>query len=325
MEKVKVCWVIPTEPSLRESIQAACPQAQIDFCERTALDEQRVADAEVVIGNLPKRWLPEARALRWLHLESAGAEQYAQDELLGEDVLLSNSTGAYGPAIAEHMLAGVLSIYKKLNLYRENQKLRVWKNEGQVRSLKGSSVLIVGLGDIGREFGWRMKALGCTVTGVKRTLGGCPAYVDRLVLMDQIEEELPNADIVALCLPSTPETRHFFDQRRLALTRRDCVLVNVGRGVTVDTPALCALLDQGHFGGLVLDVVDPEPLPMNNPLWGYDRVILTPHVSGNYNQQSTYDTVIAMALENLQRYLDRQPLKYQVDRQSGYRISNNGE
>lgn len=94
--------------------------------------------------------------------------------------------------------------------------------------------------------------------------------------MDQIEEELPQADIVALCLPSTPETRHFFDQRRLALTRRDCVLVNVGRGVTVDTPALCALLDQGHFGGLVLDVVDPEPLPMNNPLWGYDRVILTP-------------------------------------------------
>ena len=116
---------------------------------RCGLDEQRVADAEVVIGNLPKRWLPEARALRWLHLESAGAEQYAQDELLGEDVLLSNSTGAYGPAIAEHMLAGVLSIYKKLNLYRENQKLRVWKNEGQVRSLKGSSVLIVGLGDIG--------------------------------------------------------------------------------------------------------------------------------------------------------------------------------
>lgn len=92
MEKVKVCWVIPTEPSLRESIQAAFPQAQIDFCERTALDEQRVADAEVVIGNLPKRWLPEARALRWLHLESAGAEQYAQEELLGEDVLLSNST-----------------------------------------------------------------------------------------------------------------------------------------------------------------------------------------------------------------------------------------
>ena len=120
-------------------------------------------------------------------------------------------------------------------------------------------MLIVGLGDIGREFGWRMKALGCTVTGVKRTPGGCPDYVDRLVLMDQIEEELPNADIVALCLPSTPETRHFFDQRRLALTRRDCVLVNVGRGVTVETPALCALLDQGHFGGLVLDVVDPEP------------------------------------------------------------------
>ena len=83
---------------------------------------------------------------------------------MAQDVLLTNSTGAYGPAIAEHMLAGVLSIYKKLNLYRENQKLRVWKNEGKVRSLKGSSVLIVGLGDIGREFGWRMKALGCTVT-----------------------------------------------------------------------------------------------------------------------------------------------------------------
>lgn len=210
MEQIKVCWLIPTEPSLRASIQAACPQAQIDFCERAELNEQRIAEAEVVIGNLPKRWLSEAKALRWLHLESAGAEQYAQEEKLAQDVLLTNSTGAYGPAIAEHMLAGVLSVYKKLNLYRENQKLRVWKNEGKVRSLKGSSVLIVGLGDIGREFGWRMKALGCTVTGVKRTPGACPDFVDRLVLMDQIEEELPKADIVALCLPSTPETRHFF-------------------------------------------------------------------------------------------------------------------
>ena len=161
MEKVKVCWIIPTEASLQETIQAACPQAEIDFCERNELDEARLAEAEVVIGNLPNRWLPQAKALRWLHLESAGAEQYVKEEGLAQDVLLTNSTGAYGPAIAEHMLAGVLSIYKKLNLYRENQKLRVWKNEGKVRSLKGSSVLIVGLGDIGREFGWRMKALGC--------------------------------------------------------------------------------------------------------------------------------------------------------------------
>ncbi len=322
MKNKTILWLIPADEPLRQAIAEQFPQACIRFADKLNLTEAEVDGVQAVIGNLPLQWLPKMTELEWLHLESAGSENYVSADVLNPQVILTNSTGAYGPAIAEHMLAGVLALYKKLMLYRENQKQRVWRSEGKVRSLSGSSVLVVGLGDIGREFSWRMKALGCTVTGVKRTPGICPAYVDRLVLMDQIEQELPQADIVALCLPSTPQTRHFFDERRLSLTRRDSVLINVGRGVTVDTAACCALLDRGHFLGMVLDVVDPEPLPINNKLWGYDRVILTPHVSGNYNQQSTYETVVRMARENVALYLAGEPVKYRVDRVSGYRVSN---
>lgn len=325
MEKTKVLVLIETNEETRKFLRQEAESAELCFCEKADLTEDIVNQAEVILGNLPKRWIPSAKKLKWLHLESAGSENYVSPEVLPESVTLTNSTGAYGPAIAEHMLAGVLMLIKKLNQYQKNQELRVWKSEGRVQSLKGSSVLVVGLGDIGREFAWRMKALGCQVTGVKRTPGKKPEFVDRLVLMEDIAQELPRADIVALCLPSTPETRHFFNYERLSLTQKGSILINVGRGVTVGTEALVRLLDEGHFQGLVLDVVDPEPLPMNHRLWGFPNVILTPHISGNYNQQSTYDRVIAMAVENLKRYLAGQPLRYQVDRTTGYRKSNSAE
>ena len=325
MNNINVTWIMKADEEVREQIVRSCPQATIHFADKKNLTAEDVEEAEVIVGNLPGQWLKEAVKLRWLHLESAGAEKYVHHPDLDPSVILSNSTGAYGPAIAEHMLAAVLTMYKKLPLYHENQKKRIWHDEGSVLSLAGSTVLVVGLGDIGREFAWRMKALGCKVIGVKRTAGLCPDYVDELVLNDQIDEVLPEADIIAACLPSTEETVHYFDEERLSLTKKDCTLINVGRGVTVDTQAVIRLLDQGHFHSVILDVMDPEPLPMNSKLWAYDRVLLTPHVSGGYNQRSTYDKVVSMAVENIQRYCHDEPLKYLVDRNSGYRISNSQE
>lgn len=321
MEKKNILFLVECDIQVQKSLQDEFKEANFIFSDKKSLQQQDIQQADCIIGNCPIRWLASAEKLQWLHLESAGSEQYVAPGVLADHVVLTNSTGAYGPAIAEHMLTQVMVFYKKTLAYHKNQELRTWKNEGKVKSLSGSVVVIVGLGDIGREFGWRMKALGCKVIGVKRTPSDKLDYVDELVLTDQIDQILPQADIIAACLPSTSSTQKFFDERRLSLTKKDSVFINVGRGVTVDTQGLCNLAMKGHFLGVSLDVVDPEPLPLNHPLWGLSQVVITPHVSGNYNQQSTYDTVIEMIRKQLRLYLSNRAVEFLVDRKTGYRQS----
>ncbi len=313
---------IPMTLDQRKELENQAPVSTFNYTSREALQAADVARADIILGNVPPALLVGAQRLRWIQLNSAGSNDYAQPGLLPQDTQLTNASGSYGLAISEHMLGLCLLLIKKLHLYRDNQNRAVWHDEGAVTSIAGSTTLVVGLGDIGSQFACRMQALGSTVLGIRRVpTAGKPDFVASIHGLDELDELLPQADFVALTLPETPQTVHLINRERLAWMKRGAILVNVGRGNAIETEALCDALVADHLGGAGLDVTDPEPLPANHRLWSLPNAMITPHVSGFYHLQATLDAIVALTIRNLGHFMRGEQLENIVDRSTGYRIT----
>lgn len=315
----QILVLIPMDEPHRQFLAQHAPNACFTYSTADTVDRGTVQKANIIIGNPPPAMITGSSNLEWLQLNSAGADAYLKENVLPSGTVLTNATGAYGLAISEHMVGVLLQLYKKLHLYRDNQSKCLWEDRGEVKSIYGSTVLAVGLGDIGGEFAKRIKALGGYVIGIRRSNAAKPDYVDELYLMDQLDEVLPRADVVALSLPGTKETYHLFSRARIARMKHGAVLLNVGRGTAVDTDALCDALESGQLSGAGVDVTDPEPLPAGHRLWSVPNMVVTPHVSGAYHLQETYERIVRISAENLQRFLKGESLKNQVDFSTGYR------
>ena len=300
-------------------IRNAFSSEQVICAHKNEVTDEMLKDITAVVGNLDVHQVNKIQHLQWLHTESAGVNNYVGH--IRPEITLTCSSGCYGHAISEHMIAGVFYFYKKLDHYVRNQRMRRWRNEGQVDSIEGSVCLVIGLGDIGKTFAKKMHAMGCRIIAIKRNIVDKPDYVDVLTTIDHLNELLPEADIIASCLPDTPDTVQVLSDN-LRLCKKNAVLINVGRGKNIDTTALISVLDEGWFKGVQLDVMDPEPLPYNNKLWGYDNVLITPHVSGNYNLPQTLQKVTELAIRNINHYLNDEPLENVVSHTLGYRINN---
>jgi phosphoglycerate dehydrogenase-like enzyme len=314
----KVLVLLPVTEEHKRLLKKEAPSAEFIFISRSYVKKEMISNTDVIIGNPPIGLIKEAKGLKWIQLSSAGADGYVNEGVLPAGTILSNSSGAYGLAIAEYMLAVLLELFQNLHLYRDNQKHNLWKDEGSVRSIHGCVVLVVGLGDIGGEFAKRIKALGGYTIGVRRTKCSKPDYVDELYLTDQLDTILPRADVVALTLPGTRETYRLFSTERLMKMKPGAVIINTGRGTTIDTDALCDSLDSGHLAGAALDVTDPEPLPAGHRLWKIKNVIITPHISGGYHLPETFERIIRISVENLRRYAMDEDLLNIVNPAIGY-------
>lgn len=311
--------LIPTDTETRRRLEEAAPGCRFTYASAQELPKAAVRRASIVLGNLPVPLLPQAQSLEWLQLNSAGADSYVQPGVLPAGVRLTNATGAYGPAVAEHMLAMTLSLMKKLPLYRDNQRASLWRDEGPVIGIPGSVFLIVGLGDIGSTYARSVSALGGRVLGIRRHLADKPDYVERLFSMEELDEALPLADVVALALPGNAQTAGLFSADRLNRMKPGAFLLNVGRGSAVDAEALCEALIAGRLAGAGLDVTDPEPLPADHRLWSLPNALITPHVSGWYHMKETGRRIAAICCRNLRHYLAGEELENQVDFATGAR------
>ncbi len=269
---------------------------------RDGLTAADVADASAVIGNMPPELINDAKKIEWLQLNSAGADPYGKPGILPADCLLTTATGAYGLTVSEHMLAMTLALVRRFNQYIGHQKERQWQARGDITSVEGSVVLLLGLGDIGGSYARKVKALGATVIGARRHLGEKPEYLDELHTMDELDSLLPRADIVAMVLPGTPETAHLMDERRLRLMKKGAYIINAGRGSAIDPEGLKKVLREGHLGGAALDVTEPEPLPEDDELWNFGNVIITPHVAGFFYLRETVNRIVRIAGENLRAW-----------------------
>lgn len=287
--------------------------------------EEELAAAEVIVGFPPVPRLASAKNLRWLQIPWSGADGYADHPDFPAHVILTNATGAFGRPIAEYAFGAVFTLMRRFHQYRDCQKEAKWQRQGDELSPTGKHVLILGAGDIGTNAARLFKMMDCRITGVRRVVRNVPQEFDAMITLEQVDEYLPEADIVICCMPHTPLTQGFFTKARFEKMKSTAIFVNVGRGTLVDHEALAEVLNEGKIYGAALDVTNPEPLPENHPLWKCRNVLITPHVSGQTfaGLKDKEDFFFRMCRENLEAYRDGKPLQNRVDLKTGYRVTTN--
>jgi phosphoglycerate dehydrogenase-like enzyme len=315
-----VLVLFETNSAFREELRSILNGYRIIFNENiNSIDRETAGNTVIIFGNPKIDFLKTCPNLKWLQLQTAGADNYVKE--LDKSVLLTCASGGYGHAVSEHMLGLTFELLKKLHLYRDEQSAGRWQNRGKVKSIQGAVVLVVGLGDIGGEYARRMKALGAYVIGVRRVSHAKPDYVDELLLPHQMEEALPRADVVALAVPETANTIGLIGRSQLAKMKNDAVIINAGRGSAIDTEALCDALESNALGGAGLDVTDPEPLAPGHKLWKLENAVITPHVAGGRYMNETGQYIMKLNLENARRFVNGEILENIVDYETGYRYS----
>ena len=268
--------------------------------------EARIADAHVLVvsGLWRDELIERAPKLRFIQSIGAGVDQFDRDALRARGVRLASAQGVNERAVAEHAMALILALMRHLPAARDNQRRRHWRGmisdpARREDELGGKTLLIVGLGRIGSRLAGLARAFGMQVIGAKRDPATGAAAADQVVAQDRLADVLPQADIVALTCPLTPQTEKLIGESALRLMKPSAYLVNVARGRVVDEPALIAALEAGRIAGAALDCTVEEPLPPSSPLWGLDNVLITPHTAGETRRYE--DNVIDVLTENLER------------------------
>ena len=315
----KVLCVLPVEQRHKEKLEKAGKGCEFTYVPTPEVTEEQVQDAEIILGCVPAGMIKASERLELLQLSSAGADPYIVKGVLAEKTILTNATGAYSKAVAEHGFASALMLQKKLHLYRDVQKTGVWSEFGTVTSMADATVLVVGLGDIGCHFARLCKAMGAYVIGVKRRPSSKPDCADELYTMEHLDELLPRADVIFSILPGTKEVYHLYNKDRFEKMKKTAIFINDGRGGAVDAEALYEALTEGKISAAAIDVTEPEPLPKDHKLWQLDNLLLTPHVSGFYHLPETFERIVNIAADNLERFLAGKELKNIVDFETGYK------
>ncbi len=256
-----------------------------------------------------------APRLRWIHSGYAGVEGTLVPELVERDIILTNGAGAPKMPIAETVLMYMLVDAKALLAHLDAQKRGSWEHK-QHRDLRGKTLAILGLGQIGQEIARVSKTMGMRVVGTKRHAGGPLPGIDEVYPTSRQNECVAQADYVVTIAALTPETRGMVNASTFEAMKRDAALINVGRGALVDETALVDALRTGKIRFAYLDVFAQEPLPADSPFWRLPNVVVTPHNSANSERSIEYMTRIFV--ETFARFCRGEPLENIVDKHLGY-------
>ena len=278
-----------------------------------------VQHCEVLYAHSPELLRTAPASLKWYCCSFAGIDPYCKDPTLfaNPDCLMTNSN-VYGVTIAEHVVLVTLMLLRRMPEYEEVVRNRSWSNQLPVRSIRDNEFTILGTGNIGINVAERLRGMGAArILGLSRSGKPHPAF-DEVRPISELDAVLPQTKILIMGLPSTPETYHILNRERIALLSTDAIVINVGRGTAVEQAPLIEALNSGRLAGAALDVMDPEPLPKDDPLWDARNIILTPHVSGNMTLGYTCDRNVELFCADLRNYAAGRPLAGLVDRKRGY-------
>lgn len=298
------------------SKNAAEYQRLVELANLPGLDDLLLApapDCEIVFGepNLVRAALPQLPGLKWVQATWAGVEPLL-DATLRRDYTLTNARGVFGGLMSEYVLAYLLLHERRILQRLAAQAGRHW-DASLTGTLRGKTIGLLGVGSIGAEVARTAKFFGMTVRGYTRASAGCQ-FVDQYFHGDQLLAFAHGLDYLVSILPNTPGTRHLVNAELLAQLPAGALFLNVGRGSAVDESALVQALQTEALGGAVLDVFEQEPLPVGHPLWSTPNTFITSHTSA----PSFPADITRLFVENYQRYLAGQALKYQVDFERGY-------
>ncbi|GIO10553.1 3-phosphoglycerate dehydrogenase [Cohnella xylanilytica] len=292
-------------PEQEAAIREAAPGWNVVFAKPKEIGADVLRSAEIVCG-----WHPVVASalegaaespLRWVQTGSAGVDNLPLAELERLGVTVTTASGVHPVPMAETAFAMLLAFTRNLHLAVRNQTERRWERAETYGELRGRTMGVVGAGQIGSEVARLARAFGMRTLGVRRS-GKAAEHIDRMESFEGLDGVLAESDVVVNILPDTPETRRLFDADRFAKMKPGALFVNIGRGASVDTDALLEALRSGRLAGSGLDVVDPEPLPEDHPLWNEDNVILTPHIGGNTD--SYKERLAELFIANLRAYLE---------------------
>ena len=271
-------------------------------------DELAARLGEFDVLSVSMMWRNEfiARAPRLAFIQSisAGIDQYNRDAFSAAGIRLASAQGVNAEAVAQHAMALILGLKRHLHFARDNQARKHWRGMISDLTLRedelgGQTLLIVGLGRIGARLATLAHAFGMKVIGTKRDVSAGTDAADAVFSYDRLYELLPQADVVALTCPLTPQTERLIGTQALAAMKASAFLINVARGRVVDEPALIAALSEKRIAGAGIDCVVEEPLPAASPLWSLDNALITPHTAGETRRYE--DNVIDLLVENLDR------------------------
>ena len=293
---------------------------EIEFFENAEAADGNVGDAELCYGGHPEL-LPQMQGLKWCHTAYAGVGNLIKTGIFDSgEVVLTNSSGAYGRTISEHIIMVTLMLMRQMPEYNKIMSAHGWVQDYPIRSIEGSRICIIGTGDIGRNAAKRYRALGAeSVTGFNRS-GRAVDEFDEVYKLDEFDRVIDGAaiDVLLLCVPGTPDSKGILSAERISKLPGGTLVINVGRGSAIDQDALMEALNEGRIAGAALDVVMPEPLPTDHPLWTAKNCIITPHISGDMGLPYTVDKTVEYFCENLKRYTRGEELINIVDIEAGY-------
>lgn len=323
--KKNILVLFPCLPRFREELQTTAGEmADIVYKDPYwTVAEYRAAlkNAHIIIGEPRNEDFVYCENLELMHSPSSGVNYYLDGGKFPKNAILCCMTGGYGNVLAEHLLALVLSLCRRLPEYHDQQKQHKWQLRKYDKQLEGCTLLILGAGDIGTTVAKWMRPMVGRIIGVRRVARDFPDCYDEMVTLDNLDAVLPQADIIVCALPHTRQTIHLLNEDRMRKMKEDAVLVNGGRGSLIDQEALCRLLDEGRFWGVGLEVTSPEPLPADHPLWDQPRVIITPHAAGNSFAPDSplVRKIWQFIIPNVCRCLRGEQPENQVDFETGYR------
>jgi phosphoglycerate dehydrogenase-like enzyme len=298
----------------------AAEMADLSFAPDPESLAERIGDAEVLYAyRAPRAAIADAFAeagrLRWIQTASAGVDGLLFPRLVDSAVVLTNARGVFDDAIAEWALGAMLSFATGIVRSLVDQRDHRWDDDRRTQRLAGTRLVVVGPGPLGRATARLARGIGMDVEAVGTRernddvlgpVAGPGGFLDAL----------GRADYVLDALPLTQATRHRFDEEAFAAMRPGARFLNVGRGPTVDEPALVAALAEGRLAGAALDVFEEEPLPSSSPLWAMPNVIVSPHICGDFDGWEL--DVARVFVENLDRFVRGEPLANRIDKALGY-------
>jgi len=303
-----------------QELRSVTPKARIVAVNKSNM-MQEIGDADAFIGNITPAEVRAGKNLKWVQVMSAGVENVlfmsGGSELRDSNIVLTNNKIVQGPEIADHAMAMLLLLSRDLRKYVTDTEQENW-DRGRFRGieLNGKTAVVVGLGGIGMQIATRAWAFGMNVIGVDPEDKPFSPFVKRVVKPDQLDEVVPQADVIFISTPHTEKSHKMMGAHEFELMKQNSYFVAVSRGGIYDMGGLVKALDSKRLAGAGVDVTDPEPLPKGHALWKFNNVVVTPHIAGRSDRD--FERMSGTVKENIKRFVDGKPLLNVVDKQKGY-------
>jgi phosphoglycerate dehydrogenase-like enzyme len=308
-------------PTLLEELQSATPDARIVPVERAKMMDE-IGDADAYIGEITSAEVRAGKNLKWVGVMAAGVERVlfpadGTSDLRDSNIILTNNKIVQGPEIADHALAMLLMLSRNLYVLYKNDQQQIWNPRSfHGIELRGKTAVVIGVGGIGTQIALRANAFGMRIIGVDREDKPFLPFVEKVVKPDQLDTVLPQADVVFISVPDTPQSHKMMGASQFALMKKNSYFIAVSRGGIYDMGGLVKALDEKRLAGAGVDVTDPEPLPKEHALWKFENAIITPHIAGRSDQDA--GRMVGTIQENIRRFVAGKPLVNVVDKKKGY-------